>query len=190
MENVKEVKTAKRKRTSKKQETPKAPKQYKCYGTCKKTYEKRFLTNDGGRNYCNKCLEEKYENEEDRKTLYHLIKVHYGVVFPTPQHLAQIKRCIQQGYRYRDIVVAFNYTISVLNTRLNPTLGLGWVTSNIEKAKAYNTEVLARNAQTNFNYNEGLFEVDRVKIAKIDTSNTYKQEKKISWESILGGSSK
>ena len=164
-----------------------AIREYKCYGTCGEKYEKQLLTNHNGKNYCSKCLEEMFVNKENMQTLYNLIKRHYNVTFPTSMHLSQIKNCKNQGYNYEDMIIAFNYCIDVLHTKLNPKMGFGWISSKIEEAKEHNREENERKSQVSDVYDDQLFKVESVKVAKIDITNTYKEEKKIKWEDILGG---
>ena len=56
---------------------------YKCYGTCGEKYENDLMVIHSNKRYCKSCYEQKIRDEEDRKTLYNLIRKSYNVTFPT-----------------------------------------------------------------------------------------------------------
>lgn len=158
----------------------------KCYGKCNEKYEKDYLTKFGGKNYCKECYKIVCKDNDDRVTLYNMIKTYYRVTFPTGLHLRQIKNQIDNGYSYEDIIKAFNYTLKVKRiTNFSPNMGLGWVTNNMEAGIKFYKDEQKRNINIFQTYDEKSKEVAEIKVAKLDNTNKYKESKIIKLEDIL-----
>lgn len=157
----------------------------KCYGYCGEKYEKSELLVYSNKNYCKSCYEKVIKENDDRVTLYNLIKSNYNVVFPTSMHLAQIKRCKDMGYTYYDMILGLRYCIDVLKLKFNPKMGFGYVTNNIEHAKLHYKEMSKRQISNDNIFEEDILTQKVVKVAKIDMTNTFKESKKIKLEDII-----
>lgn len=158
----------------------------KCYGKCNEKYEKDKLKVFRGKNYCEKCYEKVVKDNDDRVVLYNMIKTYYGVTFPTGMHLRQIKNQLNLGYTYGDLIKAFNYTLKIKKmTQFNQTMGLGWITNNIEAALKFYKDEEKRAVNIFETYDENSNVETKVKVAKLDNTNKYKESKIISLEDIL-----
>lgn len=157
----------------------------KCYGYCGQKYEKSELLVYSNKNYCKSCYEKTIKENDDRVTLYNLIKSSYNVIFPTSMHLAQIKRCKDNGYSYEDMILGLRYCLDVLRLKFNPKMGFGYVVNNIEAAKVYFEEMSKRQISNDNIFEESILSQKVVKVAKIDMTNTFKESKKIKLEDII-----
>lgn len=161
-----------------------AERKCKCYGNCGEKYLKKDLTQYSNKNYCHSCYEKVVKENEDRVTLYNMIKDNYKVTFPTLMHLAQIKRCKEEGYSYEDMIKAMNYCISILKLSFGPNMGFGWISNHMEEAKEFYRKEAERTKSMFENYNNTT-EDKKVLINKIDNTNTFKESKMIRLEDIL-----
>lgn len=162
-----------------------AERKYKCYGTCGEKYLKEEMLVHSNKKYCKKCYEEVIKETEDRQNLYNLIKMHYGVTFPTKMHLAQIKNEKNKGYSYYDMILAINYCVNVLHMRFNPKMGFGYVSNKLEDAKIYYHKQEIQKMKALELYNDKVVEEHRVIVEKLDNTNKLKAEKTIGLEDIL-----
>lgn len=157
---------------------------YKCYGKCSEKYEKDKLILHNGKNYCHSCYHQMISENDSRVALYNLIKVHYGVKFPTSMHLAQIKK-MKESYTYDDMIIGLNYCVNVLKFRFNPNHGLGYVTNNIEAALYNHKEQKERDKKNNNMFLNSTITHEKVQVASIDETNQLKKSKLINLEDIL-----
>ena len=65
--------------------------EYKCYGTCGKKYQKEFLVKVSSKNYCKTCASEIEKQKKDREVLYKTIQTVFNIPFPNGMMLKQIK---------------------------------------------------------------------------------------------------
>ena len=158
---------------------------YKCYGTCGEKYENDSMVMHSNKRYCKPCYEQKIRDEEDRKTLYNLIRKSYNVTFPTSMHLAQIKKAKENGYTYDDMIQGLNYCNEVLRLQLNPRLGFGYVTNNIEAAKMHYKELRNKNQNIDNIFLTEEKIVEKVVTRKIDNTNEFMKSKMINMEDLI-----
>lgn len=158
---------------------------YKCYGTCNEKYENDVMIIHSNKRYCSTCYENKIQEEEDRRTLYNLIKTSYKVTFPTSMHLAQIKKAKDNGYTYNDMIQGLNYCNEVLRLQLNPKLGFGYVTNNIEAAKMHYEEMRNKNKNIENIFFTEPASVQKVVAKKINDTNEFIKSKMINMEDLI-----
>lgn len=158
---------------------------YKCYGTCGEKHSNEEMIIHSNKRYCKICYENKINEEEDRRNLYNLIKRSYNVTFPTSMHLAQIKKAKDNGYTYYDMILGLNYCNEVLKLQLNPRLGFGYVTNNIEAAKMHYKEIEEKNKKNNNIFLTEETIVEKVVAKKIDNTNEFMKSKMINMEDLI-----
>lgn len=158
---------------------------YKCYGSCGEKYEQTSMIVHSNKRYCKTCLEKKIQDEEDRNELYSLIRFHYGVTFPTSLHLAQIKRCKDNGYSYNDMVIGMKFCLDVLHMKFTPSMGFGYVTNNIEAAKEHYKKQKEKQISNDNIFSDNIFESAKIVVTKPDNRNLFKESKMINLEDIL-----
>lgn len=156
----------------------------KCYGTCGEKYEKVFLTNDGGKNYCERCLNKKHKDKEDRNSLYKLICELYDVTYPTGMMLKQIKQFREEnGYTFKDIEYTLLYIRDYKNNiDFHYKYGISIVPYIIDEAKEYKIKVQEQMKSGGFEVNK---EKSIVSIKPKTLNKKRKVTRKINMEDLI-----
>ena len=100
-------------------------------------------------------------------------------------HLAQIKKAKENGYTYDDMIQGLNYCNEVLRLQLNPRLGFGYVTNNIEAAKMHYKELRNKNQNIDNIFLTEEKIVEKVVARKIDNTNEFMKSKMINMEDLI-----
>lgn len=155
---------------------------YVCYGMCGEKHEKEALVNHNGKNYCQRCLEKKLREQQERQELYNYIKEIYNIDFPTGYMLKSIKQYKeQQGYKLKGMLLTLKYCKEVKRMTFNPKMGLGIISYEYENAKRYWIE----HNQKLKNHKDVEIVAEEIIITKLDSRNYYRESKLISWEDVL-----
>lgn len=157
----------------------------KCYGTCNEKYVKTDLTNYKSKNYCRKCYEQKYKDDQERALMTNVICTYFDIPYPTGHMLKQMKTFREErNYSYKDQANAICYSKDILKKNMKPSYGLGLIPYVIDGARDYYTK-----QEKQLNDMEGkdvIHEIKKVtKLEKITDKDLPRQRKLLNMEDIL-----